>query len=166
MTDERLGDRLWNAIDHLPKHTSGIVFRHYSLVGEARQALGHRVAIKAADRGITLAVAGDPDLAVKLGASLVHNPPRLPCPLPFSRSVHSLDEAKRAQTDCAALVFVSPIHETSSHPGQPALGASLESEIAEAAAVPALALGGMDARNFADLPSGSFYGWAGIDAWI
>ena len=166
MTDERLGDRLWNAINRLPKHDSGIVFRHYSLAKEARQALAERVATIAAERGLTLAVACDSNLAMKLGASLVHNPPRLPCPLPFSRSVHSLDEAKSARADGAALVFISPVHETSSHPGQPALGASLATEIAEVAGVPAVALGGMNARNFADLPSGSFYGWAGIDAWV
>jgi len=166
MTDERLGDRLWSAIDRLPSHDSGIVFRHYSLADEARRALGHRVATIAANRGITLAVAGDPNLAVRLGANLVHNPPQRPCPLPFSRSVHSLAEARSIRADGAALVFVSPVHETNSHPGQPALGASLASEIAEAAGVPAVALGGMNAQNFADLPSGGFYGWAGIDAWI
>jgi thiamine-phosphate pyrophosphorylase len=166
MTDERLGDRLWSAIDRLPKQDSGIVFRHYSLADEAREALAQRVATIAAERGLTLAVAGDPNLAVRLGASLVHNPPRLPCPLPFSRSAHSLVEAESARADGAALVFVSPVHETSTHPGRPALGASLASEIAEVAGVPALALGGMNARNFADLPPGRFYGWAGIDAWI
>ena len=166
MTDERLGDSLWDAIDRLPKQDSGIVFRHYSLANEARQALAQRVATLAADRGITLAVAADSNLAVRLGASLVHNPPQLPCSLPFARSVHTLEEAKCARADGAALVFVSPVHGTSSHPGQPALNARLASEIAEIAGVPALALGGMNAQNFADLPPGRFYGWAGIDAWV
>ena len=38
MTDERLGVRLWEAIDRLPSD-SGIVFRHYSLGAAARRAL-------------------------------------------------------------------------------------------------------------------------------
>ncbi len=166
MTDERLGDRLWNVIDRLPEGEAGIVFRHYSLAVEVRQTIARRVAGIAAHRGLTLAVAADPDLAARLSADLVHNPVLLPCPLPFSRSVHSVDEAKRAHSDGAALVFVSPVHPTNSHPGQQALGVRRALEIAEAAAVPALALGGMNAQNFADLPSGRFYGWAGIDAWI
>ena len=29
MTDERMGERLWEAIDRLPVKHSGIVFRHY-----------------------------------------------------------------------------------------------------------------------------------------
>ncbi len=166
MTDERLGDQLWNVIDRLPEGEAGILFRHYSLAVEARQSVGQRVAGIAARRDLTLAVAADPDLAVRLGADLIHNPVRLPCLLPFSRSVHSLDEARKARSDGAALVFVSPVHPTNSHPGQAALGVSRALEIAEAAMVPALALGGMNAQNFEDLPSGCFYGWAGIDAWI
>ncbi len=35
MTDERLGIRLWEAIDRLPKD-SGIVFRHYALARAER----------------------------------------------------------------------------------------------------------------------------------
>jgi len=36
----------------------------------------------------------------------------------------------------------------------------------QAAGVPAIALGGMDALKFARLRSEGFYGWAGIDAWL
>ena len=38
MTDERMGDRLWTAIDRLPIKHAGIVFRRYSLLDEARAA--------------------------------------------------------------------------------------------------------------------------------
>jgi thiamine monophosphate synthase len=166
LTDERMGDQLWQAIDRLPGKDAGIVFRHHSHPPETREALARRIADIAKRRGFTLAIARDAKLAVRLGANLVHNPSELPCPLPFSRSVHSVKEAEAARTDGATLVFVSPIHPTSSHPGQKPLGKPLALRIAKAAGVPAISLGGMNARNFAGLRRDGFYGWAGIDAWI
>ena len=166
MTDERMGDLLWSSIDRLPGNDAGIVFRHYSRPPEAREQLARRVADIAKRRGFTLAIAGDTDLAVRLGADLVHNPTELPCPLPFSLAVHNVEEAEAARADGAALVFVSPIHPTSSHPEVKPLGKPLALRIAKTAGVPAIALGGMNARKFAGLRRDGFYGWAGIDAWI
>ena len=37
MTDERMGDRLWTAIDRLPIKHSGIVFRHYATPPEVQR---------------------------------------------------------------------------------------------------------------------------------
>ena len=166
MTDERMGDSLWSVVDRLPGTDAGIVFRHYSHPPEAREELAQRVADIAKLRGLTLAIAGDTDLATRLDADLVHNPIELPCPLPFSRSVHSIEEAETARADGAALVFVSPVHPTSSHPGRKALGKPLALKIAKAAGVRAIALGGMNAPRFAGFRRDGFYGWAGIDAWI
>ena len=165
MTDERLGKRLWMAIEHLPSG-AGIVFRHYSLVPEAREALARRIAETARRRGLTLAVAADEDLALQLGADLVHNPAAPPSRLPFSRPAHSIEEAEMARTEGASLVFVSPVHPTRSHPDRAPLGLELALRIAKAAGVPAIALGGMNAESFALMESVGFYGWAGIDAWI
>lgn len=165
MTDERMGEGLWPAIGRLPA-PAGIVFRHYSLAAEARLELGVRVADLAQNRGLTLAIAGDMELAIRLGAQLTHNPKRLPSPLPFSRSVHSIAEAQRAKADGAAMVFVSPIYQTRSHPNGEILGPLAAVEIARAAAVPAIALGGVDASKFRSLEQKGFYGWAGIDAWM
>ena len=64
----------------------------------------------------------------------------------------------------ASLVFVSPVFATRSHPGAPALGLDRAKRLAEAAGAPAIALGGMNARRFAELEG--LYGWAGIDAWL
>jgi thiamine-phosphate pyrophosphorylase len=61
---------------------------------------------------------------------------------------------------------VSPVHETRSHPGRKPLGPELAIEIARAAGIPAIALGGMNAQNFTPLEREGFYGWAGIDAWL
>jgi thiamine-phosphate pyrophosphorylase len=165
MTDERLGERLWAAIDRLPSG-AGIVFRHYSLEQAEREQLAMRVAQAARERGLTVAIARNADLAHGAGANLVHNPVQVPSALPFSQAVHSIEQAEQARTAGAALVFVSPVYATRSHPGATPLGPPRAAEIARAAGVPAIALGGMDAKRFADLEGEGFYGWAAIDAWL
>lgn len=166
MTDERMGERLWEAIDRLPIKHAGIVFRHYQAPVDVRSALARRIADICQRRSLALAIAVDADLARSLGADLVHNPLHVPTDLPFSRSVHSIGQAERANADGAALVFVSPVYPTSSHPGRKALYRPLASRIARTAGVPAIALGGMNALKFAKLERDGFYGWAGIDAWL
>jgi len=163
MTDERLGRRLWEAIDRLPSD-SGVVFRHYALAPAERLSLAEEVATSCLARGFTLAVAGDIDMARAVGANLIHNPPDAPVGIPFSKAVHSLEEAEATAPVHPSLVFVSPVFATRSHPGAPALGPDHAKRIAKAAAAPAIALGGMNARRFTELEG--FYGWAGIDAWL
>ena len=166
MTDERMDEQLWPAIDRLPANRSGIVVRHYSLGRAERATLAEHIAALCRDRGLALAIAADLDLALKLSADLIHNPPEPPTELPFSRSVHSIDEAIAVRRDGAALVFVSPVNATRSHPERQPLGRELAMRIAKTAGGPAIALGGMNARSFAALESDGFYGWAGIDAWL
>ena len=117
MTDERMGDSLWSAIEWLPRD-AGIVLRHYSIERSERERLAARVSRIARTAGIRMAIAGDVELAERLGADLVHNPATGSTGLPFSRSVHSLAEAHAAKAEGAALVFVSPVYATRSHPGR------------------------------------------------
>ena len=166
MTDERMGERLWESIDRLPIKHAGIVFRHYRTPPEARSLLAGRIADICHRRSLALAIAGDADLARSLGADLVHNPSEQVLDIAFSRSVHNLAEAEDSKADGAALVFVSPVFPTSSHPGGKALYGPQAVRLAKAAGVPAIALGGMDALKFARLRREGFYGWAGIDAWL
>jgi thiamine-phosphate pyrophosphorylase len=163
MTDERIGERLWESIDRLP-NGAGIVFRHYSLPSADRARLAVRVAATAKEHGATLAIAADVMLAKRVGAEQVHNPTSPAGELPFSRSVHSLEEAETAASEGATLAFISPIYATRSHPGQKPIGPELAERIARVVGVPAIALGGMDEEKFADLKG--FYGWAAIDAWL
>ena len=165
MTDERIGERLWAAIDALPAG-GGVVFRHYSLGREERARLALRVAEICRARGLTLAVAGDVGLARKLGASLVHNPASDPEGLPFSRSAHSREEAAAACEAGASLVFLSPMFSTRSHPRRQALDRGEAKAIVAASEVPVIALGGVTRERFAELEREGFYGWAGIDAWL
>ena len=166
MTDERMGEHLWEALDRLPTKHAGIVFRHYRTPREIRALLAGRIADISHRRNLALAIAADCELARTLGADLVHNPSGPPVGLPFSRAVHSLEDAEAAKAEGASLVFVSPVYPTNSHPGRRALYRPLAVRIARAAGVPAVALGGMDAFKSARLEREGFHGWAGIDAWL
>jgi len=165
MTDERLGDRLWQAIDALPDG-AGLVFRHYRTAPGMRHELARRVAEICRRRGLTMAIAANSELADELGARLLHNPVGDRGILPFSRSVHSVVEGQAADAAGAALIFVSPIHPTRSHPGERSLDAAIAAQIAGNFPGPAIALGGMNRTRFERLEGHGFYGWAGIDAWI
>ena len=96
MTDERIGERLWEAIGRLPRGEGGIVFRHYGLADDERAQLGARIAKAAAERELVLAVAGSIPLAERLGAALLHNPDG-PASLPISLSVHDEADATKAR---------------------------------------------------------------------
>jgi thiamine-phosphate pyrophosphorylase len=164
MTDERMGERLWEAIGRVPASTGGIVFRHYSLGPSERFELGRRVAALAEERKLMLAVAGDPALANRLGAQLMHNP-SVASELRISLSIHNEREAHAACEAEADLVFVSPVFPTRSHPTAAALGPERAAKLAQIAHCPAIALGGMSFGRFWELGP-AFHGWAGIDAWL
>lgn len=163
MTDERIGDLLREAIDRLPEG-AGIVFRHYSLAAEERLALGLSVAELARAKRQVLAVGRSTVLAQALDARLVHNPAAASA-LPFSLSVHNEAEAKAARARGAALVFVSPVFPTRSHPDAPALGVREACRLADIARCPAIALGGMDSDRFLSIDA-VFHGFGGIDCWL
>jgi thiamine-phosphate pyrophosphorylase len=152
MTDERLGDRLWQALDRLPPG-AGIVFRHYSLGAAQRQALFDAVRRRAPD---AILVAGGGFLR---GADGVHNArgPGL-----RTASAHNLRELRRAERRGADLLFLSPVYPTRSHPAATPLGPHRFARLAGQTRLPAIALGGMDEGRFGDLRGA--YGWAGIDA--
>lgn len=166
MTDERIGDRLWEAIGRLPEGKAGIVLRHYATPADERARLARRVADLAGERGLTLAIARDVLLVHQLGARLVHNPASDPAMLPVSRSAHSLGEARAAVAAGASLIFLSPLFATRSHPGRPTLSREVSRQIIAECPVPVIALGGMDADRFASREVDGFHGWAGIDAWL
>jgi thiamine-phosphate pyrophosphorylase len=159
MTDERMGDSLWSALERLPRG-SGVVFRHYGLELAERRALFARVAKVARRRGLQVIRAG----AERLGhaESGVHG--RRGRGLQ-TRPAHSRREAIAAIRAGADAVFVSPVFATRSHPGAPALGRVRLGLMIRGLPVPVIALGGMNARRAAGLQSLGIYGWAAIDAW-
>lgn len=158
MTDERLGDGLWPAINALPPG-SGIVFRHYATPPDARQRLFWQVQRLARRRRLLLVLAGPP-----IGRS-GHLPRHGRARGALTAPVHSRREAIAAQRAGAALLFVSPVHPTRSHPGAPALGAVRFGLMIRGLNVPVVALGGMNARRWRALHPLAVHGWAAIDAW-
>jgi len=158
MTDERLGAALWPAILALPRG-AGIVFRHYATEPAIRRALFARIGKLARRRGLVLLRAGATRFPGEQG---VHNGSG---PGWRSAAVHSLREANAARRRGVDAVFVSPLFATRSHPGAAALGPLRAAAIARQIGLPAIALGGMNARRFRRLRALGFHGWAGIDAW-
>jgi thiamine-phosphate pyrophosphorylase len=156
MTDERMGEKLWDALDSLPEG-GGVVFRHYSLPGPERLALF--AAVRAATRGRRqlLVCAGN----LLPGSDGAHG--RASAGV-STASAHNLRELRAAERRGADLLFLSPVFATRSHPGRPPIGALRFALLARQARVPVVALGGMDAEQFQRLRGA--YGWAGIDAWL
>ena len=60
MTDERMGETLWPALERLPAG-SGVLFRHHA--SPDRLAIGERVASLCAANGLVLSVSRDAALA-------------------------------------------------------------------------------------------------------
>jgi thiamine-phosphate pyrophosphorylase len=156
MTDERMGDRLFEAIQRLPRG-AGIVFRHYSLPREARRTLFEKVIGQAHARGLTVVAAGEA-LPAAHGTHNVRGPGLR------TASAHNLREIRRAERRGADLVFLSPAYATRSHPGAAGLGPRRFARLARLTSLPVIAVGGMNAERFRELRGA--YGWAGIDAWL
>jgi len=155
MTDPRMGDGLWAALDRLPRG-AGVVVRHYGV--EDRAGLIRRVEKVARKRGLLLVVAGG------RGSAHVHNGRSGWRGGLQTASAHSRREAIQAIRGGADLIFLSPIFPTRSHPGAKALGRVRFGLVSRDLGVPVIALGGMDPRSAKSLPGA--YGWAAIDAWL
>jgi thiamine-phosphate pyrophosphorylase len=157
MTDERMGDALWPALERLPRG-SGVVVRHHGLRVSERRRLLARIEAIGRRRRLTVLAAG------MAAAGGVHNG-RGGRGL-TSRSVHDRAQAVAAIRARADLVFVSPVFATRSHPGARVLGRRGVARLLRGLPMPAIALGGMDERRFARLRGLGLHGWAAIDAWL
>ena len=163
MTDERMGEALWPAIEALPRG-AGIVFRHHATELARRRAMFELVARIARRKRLVLVRAG----AERLGRreAGVHGDVRGFHPGLRSRPAHSRAQAIAAKRAGAHIVFISPVYPTRSHPGARSQGPLRAAAIARCLGLKTIALGGMDARRFAGLRGLGFHGWAAIDAWL
>lgn len=157
MTDERQGETLWDALDHLPRG-AGIVFRHYGLPVQARRRLFLAVRRVSRRRRLILVVAGP----LPLRGDGNHG--RRGCGL-RTASAHDLKQIRTAERSGADLVFLSPVFPTRSHPGRPTLGRVRFGLLAQQCRVPVIALGGVTPRRAAGLKALGAFGWAAIDGW-
>ena len=162
MTDERQGEALWTALERLPAG-AGVVFRHYGLPDAERRSLFARLRELCRRKRLMLLAAGGPRSARAWRAIGWHGRGPRYRNLLRTAPAHNVREIRAAERGGAALVFLSPVFPTRSHPGARALGPVRFGLLACASRVPIVALGGMNERRARHLPGA--YGWAGIDAW-
>lgn len=154
LSDARNDAVLERAVARLPGG-SVLVFRHYHLAPAERAVRRARLARLCRARGIALVDAG-----VGYGpAAVLHGMAarRQRWRLATAHDLRELGAARRCGADA---VLLSPVFPTRSHPGAPVLGAVRFLLLARQAALPVIALGGMDRARFRRLP---VHGWAAID---
>jgi len=78
--------------------------------------------------------------------------------------VHNSRELRSAMLRRAPLILLSPLYPTRSHPNWQPLPRMRAAALARLGGRKLLALGGMDARKFAQVRKLGFRGWAGISA--
>ncbi len=165
MTDERQGSALWPALERLPRG-SGVVVRHYSLAVQDRLELAAAIRGIARKRRLTMIMAGPEKLARRARADGFHRRTEKRAGNRLIRTfpAHNRRELVAASRANADLVFLSPAYPTQSHPGSRALGRIRFGMMARYAAIPVVALGGMNAQRGRALKSFGTYGWAAISA--
>lgn len=165
MTDERMGDGLWEALATLPRG-SGVVFRHYATPLAERRDLFARVERIARARRLMLVRAGGVRLGPERGVRGVHGGGRIRPGQIRTRPAHNRIAVLAGVRARADLLFVSPIFATRSHPGAAACGGVRAGFRIRGVRTPVIALGGMDAARFRRIGAFGFHGWAAIDAWV
>ncbi len=160
MTDERMGDALLPSIAALPRG-SGVIFRHYHIPD--RRHLFDAVRVLAKARRLMLILGGSQQLAQQWRADGAHGRSRQRAAMVMTAPVHSIRERLAAEQSGAALLFVSPLFATQSHPGARPLGRVRFGMSVQGAKVPVIALGGMTRARAQSLRRFGIYGWAAID---
>ncbi len=159
MTDERVGEGLWPALRRLPPG-SGVVLRHHATAPADRRRLILAVRRIATARRLVLVVAGGAPAAGTHGAG----PDGARGNGSRTWSAHDRREALAGIRAGAAVLFVSPVFPTRSHPGAPALGAARAARIGAGLGAAVIALGGMNRRRWLRIRHWGFHGLAAIDA--
>ncbi|KAJ1638782.1 thiamine phosphate synthase superfamily [Pavlovales sp. CCMP2436] len=163
-------------VDALAAAGSWVIFRDYAMPPAERAEAAARARELCSARGITLFVARDLDLALRIGAEGFHCPQSL-IPsmaswrhahpgLLFSAACHDEDSLRQACEAGATFALVSPVFPTRSHPGVHTMGtAHLRALVQSVPSLPVYAMGGVTARTMGELiDAGSgVAGVAGID---
>ncbi|GAA0736864.1 thiamine phosphate synthase [Sphingomonas japonica] len=162
MTDQRLGDALWEILERIPRG-AGVVFRDYALAPAERRLRFERIRRVAKRRGFMLVRAGSLPMR---GEDGIHGRHRRTRPGIRTAAAHSRREAIAAIRAGADMLFVSPVYATRSHPVAPRLGRVRLGLMIRGLRVPIVALGGMDARRLRGMQALGITRFAAIDAWL
>jgi len=165
MTDERMGEALWSALESLPRG-AGVVFRHYGLPPKERRARFDHVRRITRRRGLILLLAGSPLQAAAWKADGVHGRSARRVSRPLLRSAPAHDRRELLAARHADLRLVSPVFPTRSHPDVPALGPVRLGLMLGRSRADIVALGGMTQRRAQALRSLGIIRWAAIDGLI
>jgi thiamine-phosphate pyrophosphorylase len=163
---ERIPDPV-SAARRLPRGTA-VVYRHFGAADRA--ATARSLAEVSRALGLVLLIAGDPDLARRVGADGVHWPEqRLPARRGsdahlITASAHSAAGVARAAAFHADACILAPVFPTRSKSGRRPLGLFRASQLARAAPLPIIALGGVNARTARLLAGRGFAGFAAVEA--
>ncbi len=168
MTDGKQADDAASIVSALPRGTA-VIYRNYTLVN--RRAIAVRLRALCRARGLLFIVAEDINLAKTLKADGLHLPSRalkksawLRDFRTLSAACHTSHEVTMARAHGIDIIFLSPLFETNSHPGEPYLGPDRFREIAMMAGIPVLALGGVTLQNFKLASGANIVGFAAIGA--
>ncbi|MFC3053645.1 thiamine phosphate synthase [Kordiimonas pumila] len=170
LTDEGRAPDPVGVCQHLPAG-SIIICRDY----DHPDRVGFAEKLRAVTRTLSqfLLVAGDPGLARAVDADGLHlpqymleNPPALTAFGLVSAACHDHASLVRAAQLGLDFALVSPVFETASHVGEPALGVHRFARLVKNASIPVVALGGIHAGNAAKLKPFQLMGVAAIGAFI
>lgn len=78
--------------------------------------------------------------------------------------VHNSKELRQALLRRTPLLFLSPVHRTSTHPDWNAIPRMRAASLARLGGRQLIALGGMDSKRYSKVARLGFIGWAGISA--
>jgi thiamine-phosphate pyrophosphorylase len=161
VSDARNDAALEAALRQLPRG-SGFIFRHYHLPATERRTRFGTLARIARARGHVVVLSGSTKLARNWGADGAYGADLASGPAGLRlATAHSFKDLRR--TIRADAVLLSPVFATRSHPRAKPLGALRLRLLAAQAAVPVIALGGMNPRCAKRL---GWPRWAAIDAFL
>jgi thiamine-phosphate pyrophosphorylase len=146
---------------------AAVIYRHFG--AEDRASVARKLAGVCRSRALVLLIAADPELARRVGADGVHWPEVL---LPAQRdetrvvtvAAHSREAIARAAAFGADACLLSPVFPTRSASAGEPLGLFRAGQIARGAAIPVIALGGVNADTARRLAGRGFAGLAAVDA--
>jgi thiamine-phosphate pyrophosphorylase len=149
----------------LPRRAA-VIYRHFGAADRARVAAN--LAAIARQRGLKLLVAADPVLASRVRADGVHWPEsRVQSrdrPWLITASAHGAAGVRRAAEAGADACVLGPVFATRSSAGRRPLGLFRASQMARAAPLPVIALGGLNGERARSLAGRGFAGIAAVDA--